>query len=208
MKKTDLAVRSVFLTWFVLATCLLLVPGGCEQAAEAPPEAEAVRVEAQPAAGMSESGRVQEGSANAVTAGAGIPGTIPDSWTMDPEPRQMRIATFLIPDVDGEIELAVTRFPGRVGGDLANVNRWRRQMGLDSVTHTELESVLARFESRGFDGYETRIQSDSGVLLAAAVYEQSEDRTWFVRVNTSIAAAARVEGQVSAFARSMAGIAQ
>jgi len=134
-----------------------------------------------------------------------VPGDIPESWTFDPEPRQMRLATFMIPSDDGDIEVAITRFGGDVGGELANVNRWRRQMGLGPVDETGLEDTLTRFEAAGFSGYETRIESDSAVLLASAVYEQAEDRTWFVRVNTTPQSADRIEAEVFGFARSMAG---
>jgi hypothetical protein len=55
----------------------------------------------------------------------------------------MRKATFIIPGDAGEqAELAVTAFPGDVGGNLANVNRWRQQLQLAPISAAELDSAL------------------------------------------------------------------
>lgn len=51
----------------------------------------------------------------------------PDSWTQQPTGGSVRIATF---QSENGIEIAVTAFPGDVGGLLANINRWRGQIGL------------------------------------------------------------------------------
>ncbi|MEM9084144.1 MAG: hypothetical protein AAGB34_11155, partial [Planctomycetota bacterium] len=109
------------------------------------------------------------------------PWVVPIGWLRDPEPRPMRLATYRIVKDDTEVEVAITRFPGRVGGDLANVNRWRNQMGLGPIDRDVLAKSLERFSSEGFDGYEIRIESDSNVMLASGVYEVAHDRTWFVR---------------------------
>lgn len=132
------------------------------------------------------------------------PWRVPTGWRFDPEPREMRLATYLAPDDAGEVEIAVTRFPGRVGGDLANVNRWRTQMGLDAVSAGELESVLTRLDPATGDGYVTRIDSGTRAMLAGAVYEAGEDRTWFVRATVPTEAADRLEREVFAFVRSIA----
>lgn len=137
------------------------------------------------------------------------PWTVPDGWTLDPEPRQMRLATYLAPDPDGQIEVAVTRFPGQVGGELANINRWRGQMGLPPVESAELESVIERFSAPGFEGYETRIESPSGAMLAAGVFDASNNLTWFVRATiTDPAVADRVQDDLFNMARSIAGDAE
>jgi hypothetical protein len=151
--------------------------------------------------------------ANPVQHGAGSPsndesvvqpGAIPQGWRYDPQPRPMRMATYIVPDASGDIEVAVTRFPARVGGELANINRWRTQMGLEPVTEEQLDSVLTRYTLEGGDGYQTRIDSPTGVMLAAGIYEAAEDRTWFVRATApSPQAADRVEEAVFGFARSV-----
>lgn len=117
----------------------------------------------------------------------------------------MRVTTYLVPDLSDSREVAVTRFAGRVGGELANINRWRGQMGLAPIGETELESLIGRFETPGYDGYTARIESSKGVMLAAGVYDAAIDQTWFVRATAPDAAAAdRLQADLFAMARSIA----
>lgn len=55
--------------------------------------------------------------------------TLPAGWRQAPG-EGMRRATILIPSADGPVELSVVVLPGPAGGELANVNRWRGQLGL------------------------------------------------------------------------------
>jgi len=75
--------------------------------------------------------------------GPGLAWDTPASWNTGPE-RPMRKATLLIPGENGApgAELAVTAFPGDVGGNLANVNRWRQQLSLPPIAETELGKAL------------------------------------------------------------------
>lgn len=134
----------------------------------------------------------------------GFPWSVPESWTLDETPRQMRIATYMAPTTTGDQEIAVTRFPGRVGGELANINRWRGQMGLAPISETELENSIERFSADDFDGYQLRIESEQGVMLAAAVFDESINQTWFVRAtlpNTN--RADQLEAELFSMARSI-----
>ncbi|QKK08577.1 MAG: hypothetical protein HND58_10645 [Planctomycetota bacterium] len=153
-----------------------------------------------------------ETGAGGTEAGSGVdassrPWVVPDGWTEDPQPRQMRLATYLVSGPEGPQEVAVTRFAGRVGGELANINRWRGQMGLPAIGEPDLEAAIERFSSSGFDGYQARIESPSGVMLAAGVYESAIDQTWFLRATLPDAETAdRLEADLFAMARSIAGI--
>lgn len=119
----------------------------------------------------------------------------------------MRVATYIAPDEAGPVEVALTRFGGNVGGELANVNRWRAQLGLPAIEPADLESAIVRFEVPGFDGYAARIESEAGVMLAYGVYERAGDQTWFVRATVPDAAVAdRIEPGVREMARSIAGL--
>jgi hypothetical protein len=59
--------------------------------------------------------------------------TLPAGWKPQAESAgSMRVATFRSP-ASPRVEVTITRFPGSVGGLLANVNRWRGQLGLAPV---------------------------------------------------------------------------
>lgn len=79
--------------------------------------------------------------------------SLPGGWTVDPRPRDMRVATIKLSD--GGSEVAITRFAGPGGDLMANINRWRNQLGLAPVadpTDQPSESIeLAGFPARLFD---------------------------------------------------------
>jgi hypothetical protein len=62
----------------------------------------------------------------------------------------MRKATYVVPGAGGaDAELSVTAFPGAVGGELANVNRWRGQLQLPPLTEAELAGAVSRVTING-----------------------------------------------------------
>lgn len=55
----------------------------------------------------------------------------------------MRKGSYSVVGPNGEeADMAITAFPGDVGGNLANVNRWRGQLGLQPIGEAELGPVL------------------------------------------------------------------
>lgn len=80
-------------------------------------------------------------------SGPGLAWETPAHWTNGPA-RPMRKATLLIPGPDGAAgaELTVTAFPGDVGGNLANVNRWRGQLALPPISEAELAGALQHLD--------------------------------------------------------------
>jgi hypothetical protein len=80
-------------------------------------------------------------------SGADLSWTAPADWQSRPA-SAMRKATFIIPGASAgeQAELAVTAFPGDVGGLLANVNRWRGQLQLAPVDAAALHSTLTHLD--------------------------------------------------------------
>lgn len=67
----------------------------------------------------------------------------PVGWTLAPASGSMRYATFTVTDAAGaKAEMAITHFPGDVGGDLDNVNRWRNQVSLAPVDSAGLGALV------------------------------------------------------------------
>lgn len=176
------------------------VPKGSETVPDAPAMSPA------PPPPSGEQAGSPDGDGSPEEPGAADPWVVPVGWTLVPGERPMRVATYEAPGPDGPVEVAITRFPGNVGGELANINRWRGQMGLPAIDESELESVIERFEASGYDGYQARIEGDDMHMLAAGVYEQANDRTWFVRANVAPETTDELAPQVFGFARSIAGL--
>ena len=73
-------------------------------------------------------------------AGSPLPEwTIPATWQEQP-PSQMLLAKFVVPgDAEARAEMTVSSFPGDVGGLLPNINRWRKQVGLDPLNEEQVQ---------------------------------------------------------------------
>ncbi len=85
----------------------------------------------------------------AAAAGSGLTWSAPAGWPAKPL-STMRKGSYTVPGAAGaEADLSITAFPGAVGGELANVNRWRGQVGLPPVAEGELEAAVARVAQNG-----------------------------------------------------------
>lgn len=75
--------------------------------------------------------------------GGDLAWTVPAGWQSRPA-SAMRKATLILPGATAgeQAELAVTAFPGNVGGNLANLNRWRQQLQLPPIAASELDAAL------------------------------------------------------------------
>lgn len=168
------------------------VPKGVESTPESGPETPPMPARTDPSASVP--------PASGVSADAN-PWSAPGTWRADPGERPMRLATYLIPAEAEPVEVAITRFPGDVGGMLANVNRWRSQIGLPPVAEPDLEGAIERHENPGFEVSLMHLEGPETHMLAASIYEPDADRTWFVRVTDTPELIATVRDEVFAFAR-------
>jgi hypothetical protein len=80
--------------------------------------------------------------------GSDLTWTAPAGWNPKP-PSAMRKGSFTVSGPDGDADLSITAFPGDVGGELANVNRWRGQIQLAPLAEGELASVTTQLEQNG-----------------------------------------------------------
>ncbi len=80
--------------------------------------------------------------------GPGLAWTAPARWTTGAA-NPMRKATYEVPGEGGTAELTITAFPSDVGGELANVNRWRGQVQLPPITEADLPAAVTRQEQNG-----------------------------------------------------------
>ncbi len=88
---------------------------------------------------------MQPSPALAVASGAVLTWTAPVAWQLKAL-GQMRKGSFTLagPDAATTADLSITAFPGAVGGELANINRWRGQLSLASITEEELSANVTR----------------------------------------------------------------
>ncbi len=115
--------------------------------------------------------------------GTGLAWTAPADWKEQPA-KAMRKATYLVPGPGGATaELSITAFPGDVGGELANLNRWRGQIKLPPLAQTEVEGAVTRQHQGNLDVTIADFVGTTGPgveILGAIVPFQNG--TWFFKL--------------------------
>ena len=109
-------------------------------------------------------------------------GPIPKTWITSPA-NPMRKGSWSITQADGsKAEIAVTVFPGDVGGDTANVNRWRGQIGLEKVSDEKIKSAQSSLTVGNLTGRAYHLLSADGKSSTSAVILPKNNATWFFKL--------------------------
>ncbi len=61
----------------------------------------------------------------------------------------MRLGSFALRGDGGDADISVIAFPGEAGGQLANINRWRGQLGLDPLAEGDLAGATTALDGAG-----------------------------------------------------------
>lgn len=113
---------------------------------------------------------------------------LPAGWTVGPE-NSMRKATWIVTGPnDSKAEIAVTVFPGSVGGLTANVNRWRGQIGLPPASPDDIAASAKSAKVSGLDSQRFVMTSADGKKSVDAVMTSKDGATWFFKMNGETAA--------------------
>jgi hypothetical protein len=112
--------------------------------------------------------------------------TAPASWTPKPG-SAMRKGSYAISGPEGAGDLSITAFPGDVGGNLANVNRWRGQLQLPPVT--DLTDAVQPLAANGLNLLVFDAANSGSRILGAIVPRTGE--TWFFKLTGPDALVAR-----------------
>jgi hypothetical protein len=156
-----------------------------------------------PASGGAASAPQQGSMANTAVPTAGGPGlvwTAPGTWGTKAG-SAMRKATYVLKaeGVAGEGELAITAFPGDVGGELANVNRWRGQINLPPLSQADLGSSVTRIERNGLQLAIVDLTSPDNAQRMLGAIVPSSGSTWFFKLTGPTALMEKVKPEFMAF---------
>ena len=113
--------------------------------------------------------------------------TTPEGWTRETG-RAMRDLSFKFGE-DGEGECYLSRLPGAGGGLLANVNRWRTQMGQDDLS----EEQIAELPTRALFGLQGTFVDVTGDFSGMGAAEAKKDYRLLGVILTSEAGAVFVK---------------
>jgi hypothetical protein len=130
-------------------------------------------------------------------SGADLVWTAPAAWTVKPN-GPMRKGSFSVKGDGGEADLSITAFPGSTGGLLANVNRWRGQLGLAPFSEGEMEANTVHLDASDLHMIVVDFAGTAGdksTRILGAIVPHDTD-TWFFKL---MGPDALVENQKPAF---------
>ncbi|MEQ1861575.1 MAG: hypothetical protein ABMA13_16760 [Chthoniobacteraceae bacterium] len=120
--------------------------------------------------------RFEQGAASGEQgAGSGYKWTVPPAWTVQ-SIGAMQVAKFSVPAVEAaKGDVTVSVFPSESGGVLANVNRWRGQIGLAEIDEAALGTVTRPLDATPGAMF-VELRNEPRVMLGAIV---PRDGQWF-----------------------------
>ncbi|HXC01355.1 MAG TPA: hypothetical protein VNU49_01800, partial [Opitutaceae bacterium] len=122
-------------------------------------------------------------AAPATSGTADITWTLPAGWTTEPDPSGMRKGSFLVSGAGGaKADMSVTAFPGDVGGDLANVNRWRGQVGLAPIDDAALAQTVQTIDAPAGKFSFVELSGAPKPVRMLGAWLQQPDRRWFFKL--------------------------
>jgi hypothetical protein len=123
---------------------------------------------------------------------------LPKGWTETPG-GGMRFATLNPPSALGAagaapLEVSVVVLPGAAGGETANVNRWRGQIGLPALDEAAAAAARKGVRSRAGEVavYDFTSEGQVRTRMVVGLLASAQDQTWFLKLTGPEAAVARV----------------
>jgi hypothetical protein len=110
-----------------------------------------------------------------------------------------RAAVFEVRDGDQRVEVTVTKLPA--SAMLGNVNRWRGQIGLESITNQQFDEVKKQLEFAGRPADYVQFVGEKEAILGVIAVLGPE--AWFVKLQGSADLAAREKEHFEAFVKSI-----
>ena len=140
------------------------------------------------------------GMAEAAEAAPDFTYTVPEGWEEFP-PESVRKANFRVSDENGSVEIAVTVFPGDVGGKLANINRWRSQIGLEPTDLSGMRDVTRPFPISNHNGMLVQLYGPEQSIIGGIL--SFHRTTWFFKMQGTTGAVVAQAAAMEAFLSSV-----
>lgn len=124
-----------------------------------------------------------EGSPSRAGA-AGLSYSVPEGWQEEPA-GGFRQASFQIVDGDAKGDVSVSRLTLQGGDVVANVNRWRGQVGLPEQSAAEIEGALRKVAGQSIEWQVVELPGESQAgqpqTIVGAI-GKTADAAWFVKL--------------------------
>ncbi len=134
----------------------------------------------------------QTGFAAAAAGSSDLEWSAPAAWPVKPATAMRKGSYAVGGEGTAAADLAITAFPGDVGGDLANINRWRGQLGLAPIPESELDAMFTKLTANGLTLKIVDLAGGGQRMLGAMVPHAGA--TWFFKLTGPDAVVAQARG--------------
>lgn len=129
--------------------------------------------------------------------------SVPEGWT-EVAPSSMKLISLSCgTGPEQAAECSVSAFPGDVGGQLANINRWRRQVGLGPLSSDALDGFVQPVTVAGLEGWQVDFTGPGGSTRVVVAVVFQEGKSWFFKLMGPESAVAEELGAFSVFLNSI-----
>jgi hypothetical protein len=154
-----------------------------------------------PPSSGSPTGATMASTAVPTATGESLTWTAPEHWKVKPA-SAMRKGSYAVPgDSGADADMSITAFPGNVGGESANFNRWRGQLELPLLGEKELAQAVTHLEQNGLTFAVAEFVNHKGAkpqrIIGALV--PFNGATWFFKLMGPEALVAREKPTFFAF---------
>jgi hypothetical protein len=125
---------------------------------------------------------------------------VPPGWQPQP-PGVMRLAAFKTTLGDKAAEITISKLGGDGGGLLANINRWRDQLGLPPATAAEVQKQGKMLDSKAGSVVYIDLTGPKGRMLAGILLHGGQ--SWFVKMTGPPELVGRQQPAFEAFVKSL-----
>ena len=128
---------------------------------------------------------------------------VPASWQPGKISSMRRASYVAKGDGDKVAEIVVTVFPGDVGGLVANVNRWRGQIGLAPAAAEEIAGLTTKLTVAGEAATQVDFKNDASGARMIVVTVPHAGNSWFYKLTGDASVVAAQQADFLKFVQSV-----
>lgn len=142
-------------------------------------------------------------------AEVGFSHTVPEGWVEMPPSAMKRLSLISGHPPQLVTECAVSVFPGDVGGQLANINRWRSQVGLGPVNPEAVDGFITELTMAGQEAWQVDLTGpqgsgvNGGAARSVVTVIFRDGHSWFFKLSGNDSAVEEELGAYRSFLESI-----
>ena len=123
---------------------------------------------------------------------------LPEGWAEDETPGMMQLMSVTLPS---DTKVSIVELPGKAGGIIANVNRWRGQVGLEPQAQGDIMKEVFTVDGQGGTMNTIEITGDDRAIIVSLL--ETPGRTAFIKIIGTKDVVAKNKDSFMAFSKSV-----